>query len=366
MDIKVQGAPNIYICEQGALDKLKDEVEKQNFHKGMVIHGTKSWEVGKEFIEPLQLNTVNVPYSGECSKEEVSRLSKIFASEEADYIIGVGGGKVMDLAKATAHEMNVPHVLVPTLASNCSPWTSLSVFYSEKGKFVKYEVFPKNAFMVVVDPNLIVDSPVEYLRAGIGDTIAKWYEAEVLVKPLSVKPLSVDISLHAARLCRDVLIDEGAVSIEALKKNEVSVSFVKVIETIIMAGGMVGGFGDRFGRIAGAHSIHNGLTVIDNTHNFLHGEKVAYGILVQLAMERRFDEIERLYSYYLELKLPVSLQDLGIVDNISDAIKRIAHASTKEGESILLMAESAASSVEVAMKELETFIYQKKQSTNLI
>ena len=75
---------------------------------------------------------------------------------------------------------------------------------------------------------------------------------------------------------------------------------------------MVGGFGDYYGRVAGAHSIHNGLTVLKETHHALHGEKVAYGILVQLVLENKWTEIEELQVFYENLVLPASLKDLGV------------------------------------------------------
>lgn len=358
--LQVQGAPNLYVCESGALKKMAVYIKQQNFSKGLIIHGEKSWQVAKNYVDSVSLHTEQVKYRGDCTKQEVERISQVAKKSQVDYIVGVGGGKIIDLAKATAHNIQLPYIVVPTLASNCAPWTPLSVFYDEEGAFTHYEMFPQNAFMVAVDPQIIIDSPKSYLRAGIGDTIAKWYEAAVLAEGLEHKPLAVDVSLHAARLCRDVLIQDGASAMEALANQAVTPAFVKVMETIIMAGGMVGGFGDRYGRIAGAHSIHNGLTVLSETHDILHGDKVAYGILVQLALEDRFDEIEKLLSYYEELQLPASLTDLNILTQLEVACAKVAKTATKQGESIHYMEPSSEKAVLIAMKELETFVLNKR------
>ena len=61
--------------------------------------------------------------------------------------------------------------------------------------------------------------------------------------------------------------------------------------------------------MAGAHAIHNGLTFIPETHRVLHGQKVAYGILVQLALEGRTDEIAELIPF---MKGSVFREDLAI------------------------------------------------------
>ncbi|SDZ23442.1 Glycerol dehydrogenase, iron-containing ADH family [Evansella caseinilytica] len=351
--IPVQGAPNFYQCHEGVLERLPELIKQHRLSRGLLIHGEKSWRAAKKFFSTLEINTTNIQYRGECTFAEVARIGELAASDGADFIIGVGGGKVMDIAKAVASETGRPYILVPTLASNCAAWTPLSVFYDQDGNFLKYTVFPTAALVVLVEPRMIIDSPPEYLIAGIGDTIAKWYEADVLIRGLEAKPLAVEIAHQSARLCRDVLLAEGKAAAAALRKKTVTSSFLRVIETIIMAGGMVGGYGEKYGRIAGAHSIHNGLTYVNETHSRLHGDKVAYGILVQLALENNFDEIMQLLPVYRELNLPASLQELGITSGIEDAIDIIAERAVKQGESIHFMNVSTKELVVAAIRELE-------------
>ena len=142
------------------------------------------------------------------------------------------------------------------------------------------------------------------LIAGIADTLAKWYEADVQMATIQDKPVPLEICYYSAKQCKDVLLQylEGAV--QAAKAGKLNDGFVKVVETIIMFSGMVGGFGDHYGRVAGAHSIHNGLTVLEETHHALHGEKVAYGILIQLVLENKWTEINQLLLFYLNLGYP--------------------------------------------------------------
>ncbi|GAA0485820.1 iron-containing alcohol dehydrogenase family protein [Salinibacillus aidingensis] len=337
--LQVRGAPNFYQCEEGILQQLPVKLSEQKLENPAIIHGEKSWEAAKDYIS-LDNAVVHVPYKGDCTHEEVARVADKLRNNEADAVIGVGGGKVLDLAKAAGDELDLPVILIPTLASNCSPWTPLSVFYDGAGNFLHYIVFSKTAHMVLIEPRIIADSPVEYLRAGIGDTIAKWYEAVALTDEIKQKPLSLDIALHAARLCRDVLLDKGTEAIESVRNHQVTPALVKVAETIMMAGGMVGGYGDEYGRIAGAHAIHNGLTTIPETHKFLHGDKVAYGILVQLALENKYDEVTKLLPYYKELNLPTTLAELGIQEHVKEAIDALSEKATIPEESIHLMSVS--------------------------
>ncbi|MFD2043587.1 iron-containing alcohol dehydrogenase family protein [Ornithinibacillus salinisoli] len=358
--LEVKGAPNHYVCHQGVLKTLPTRLKENQLTKGILLHGRKSWEAAKSYFPHFDIPVMNVLYDGECTYEEVQRVSEFTTDHGADFVLAVGGGKIMDIAKAVGNTVNLPVILVPTLASNCAAWTPLSVFYDQKGNFLTYDVFSYSTFMVLVEPDILIDSPVAFMRAGIGDTIAKWYEADVLTRHMTPKPIAVEIAIHAAKLCRDVLLEEGTVAITAMKAKQVTPSFVRVIETIIMSGGMVGSYGDKYGRIAGAHSIHNGITTIPETHVYMHGEKVAYGVLVQIALENRFNEIDFLLPYYHELALPTSLSELGITENTDKTIQLIANASTKSGESIHLMGVSNASELTQAMQLLEEHVTKKR------
>ncbi|RWZ58035.1 iron-containing alcohol dehydrogenase family protein [Halobacillus fulvus] len=349
-NVNVKGAPSFYRCEPGILSQLPDLVNNQMFQKAGLVHGEKSWEAVRSFLPEWPFDVSFEKYKGECSLEENERLCVRFSN--VDVVIGVGGGKILDLAKACGDRLNVPVILIPTLASNCAAWTPLSVFYDQEGNFLNYEIFPTNTFMVLVEPDVLLHAPVEFLRAGIGDTIAKWYEADVLTRDLPEKSIPLEIALYAAKQCRDVLLEEGDSAVESAKERTLSPAFTRAVETIILAGGVVGGFGDHYGRVSGAHSIHNGLTKIDGTHKHLHGDKVAYGILVQLVLEDRFEEIENLLPYYKKLGLPYSLEALYVKPTEAN-IRTIARESTKPEESIHFMGVSNPEEVYKAIHALE-------------
>ncbi|WP_163538554.1 iron-containing alcohol dehydrogenase family protein [Gracilibacillus sp. YIM 98692] len=354
--LHVKGAPNYYQCYEGVLHDLFPLLKQHKFHHALIIHGDTSWIKVQNYFKNPSIKCQFIQYKGQCTHEEVDRIVEEVQGLDIDVIVGIGGGKVVDLAKACGAKANLPVSLVPTLASNCAPWTPLSVFYDQSGNFLEYIIFPDSTYMVLLDPQVVLDSPLPYLRAGIGDTIAKWYEADVLTRSLSQKPVSLDIALHAARLCRDILIDEGEKAIEAIETQHLNHSFNRVIETIIMAGGMVGGYGDHYGRVSGAHSIHNGLTHIEETHQHLHGNKVAYGIFVQLCLEDRLDEIKELLPFYRKMQLPAQLKELGIDHVTEEIVTTIAEGATKPNESIHFMNVSDPKQVKDAIYQLEDFM----------
>lgn len=356
--IRVQGSPSYYACEENVYDRIEDLLVEGRVKKALLLHGEKSWEAARDYLPAFTEVAVSYErYQGECSLKEIERVAHMAGDHESDVIIGLGGGKVMDIAKAAANELNIPVMLLPTLASTCAAWTPLSVIYTEQGDYLRYQPYIKNPWVVLVEPQIIAHSPAAYLRAGIGDTLAKWYEAKALTKTLPEPRVPVMMSLKAAQVCRDVILAESEEALSALGEQRVTPSLLAIMETSILAGGLVGGLGDEYGRIAAAHSVHNGLTQFEETHSFLHGEKVAYGILVQVALEKQLDELQALLSFYEKINLPSSLGKLGLQNN-QETLEKLAAYTLAEGESIHFMEESF--SLEEVVSSIHTVEAYKK------
>ncbi|WP_141604284.1 iron-containing alcohol dehydrogenase family protein [Terrilactibacillus laevilacticus] len=352
----VRGAPQKVRSGRGVLRDLSQELLDNHFSKINLITGLKSWEVAKPYLNlPFEPNIQK--YAGDCTLEEVDRLAELCSSSKGSIVIGVGGGKVLDLSKAVSVKLGIPVVLIPTIISNCSPWAPLSVFYRDH-QYTHFEVFEVSSWSVYLDTDLLIQTPTPYFIQGIGDTLAKWYECDCLYRQLDAPNLLTTIGHQSAKQCFDQLIKYSEEALTAVQTGKVNHAFRHVYETIIGVAGMVGGFGDRVGRIAGAHSIHNGLTALDGTHNVLHGAKVAYGILVQLALEGQIGEIDRLLPFYQKLGLPINLKDLDVEPNILN-MQVIAKRAVNRSESIHFMREEPYKADEVvkAIQTVESIAY---------
>ena len=107
------------------------------------------------------------PFGGECSQNEIDRLRGIAETAQCGAILGIGGGKTLDTAKALAHFMGVPVAIAPTIASTDAPCSALSVIYTDEGEFDRYLLLPNNPNMVIVDTKIIAGAPARLLAAGI-------------------------------------------------------------------------------------------------------------------------------------------------------------------------------------------------------
>ncbi|QKG83969.1 iron-containing alcohol dehydrogenase family protein [Kroppenstedtia pulmonis] len=333
--IPVRPGPDQYLCQGGILIQLEELLQKQGWKRALLIHGDSSWRAARPYLPIRALERCDLlPSIDLCTDREVKRLSNFVDPATQDVIIGVGGGRVMDLAKAVANRRGLPILLIPTLPSTCAACTPLSVFYDDKGAFIRYDIHPQGQRLVLVEPDILLHAPVTSLRAGIGDTLAKWYEAKALSATLVEQPVSIRMGLQAASICRNILLTDGEGALSAIKTNTITPSFLRVIDCILMLGGTVGGFAERYGRVAAAHSVHNALTHVSAAKGWLHGDKVAYGILIQLALTDNWEEIDLLIPYYKALGLPASLSELGVDPGNKELLRLLARTALQKNESI--------------------------------
>lgn len=267
----------------------------------------------KPVLEQQQLSYSSASYTPDCSEASLSALKEAAASHQADLIIGIGGGKALDTAKLLAYQCQLPIVTIPTSGATCAAWTALSNIYSDEGAFL-YDV-PLNHCpdLLILDYNLIQTAPQRTLIAGIGDALAKWYEASV---SSGSSPVTLIIAaVQQARVLRDILFQKSA---DALKEPG-SEAWREVVDATVLLAGVIGGLGGAQCRTVAAHAVHNGLTHLPSAHDALHGEKVAYGILVQLRLEEILQgnqlaasARQQLLKFYSEIGLPQTLEDLGL------------------------------------------------------
>ena len=264
-------------------------------------------------LEQQQLKASFASYSPDCSEASLASLREAVASHQADLIIGLGGGKALDTAKLLAHQCQLPIVTIPTSAATCAAWTGLSNIYSDQGAFLYDVTLLRCPDLLILDYGLIQTAPQRTLIAGIGDALAKWYEASV---SSGSSPVTLIIAaLQQARVLRDILFQKSA---EALKEPG-SEAWREVVDATVLLAGVIGGLGASQCRTVAAHAVHNGLTHLTAAHDVLHGEKVAYGILVQLRLEEMLQgnqlaasARQQLLKFYAEIGLPQTLDDLNL------------------------------------------------------
>lgn len=290
--------------------------------KALAIGGKRAYDIVLPQLTDLEF----VPSSpiDECSETNLHRLQKDVESVQPGLIVAVGGGKVMDSAKLIADRNKIPIVTIPTSGATCAAWTALSNVYSDAGAFQYDVALTQCPDYLIIDYDILATAPRQTLIAGIGDALAKWYEASV--SSASSESTLVISAVQAARVLRDILLQKSKQALE----EPGGMIWQEVVDATIAMAGVIGGLGGAQCRTVAAHAIHNGLTHLPQSHGKLHGEKVAYGILVQLRLEEfQGNQLagsarQQLLQFYREVGLPCHLADLGLGDISLGELCRVA------------------------------------------
>lgn len=337
MTQKIMISPGRYVQGPGAIRQIGEQVK--NLGKRALIIGDKIAfplvrEDVQESLQEHQIEFQAEEFGGECSMPEIDRLKSLGEKFQAEVIIGIGGGKTLDTAKAVAYYLKLPVAIVPTIASTDAPCSALSVIYTPEGVFEKYLVLPSNPNLVLVDTSVVAKAPVRLLVAGMGDALATWFEADACVRAGGKNMpggTATQTALVLARLCYQLLIDHGYRAMLAVERGVATEDVEKVVE----ANTLLSGLGFESGGLAAAHAIHNGLTALEETHHYYHGEKVAFGTLVQMVMENRSnEELAEVLEFCASVGLPITLREIGVTEVTPEKIWKVAQLSCAEGETI--------------------------------
>jgi glycerol dehydrogenase len=275
-----------------------------------------------------------VRFNGECSDEEVERIAGLVKEVGSDVIIGIGGGKTLDAAKAVAYTLALPTAIVPTIASTDAPCSALSVIYTTEGIFKRYLILPRNPDLVLVDTRIVAEAPVRFLVAGMGDALSTWFEAEACQRKYAGNMTGNVGSYTAyalARFCYETLLEYGL----AAKISGEAKVVTPALERIVEANTLLSGLGFESGGLASCHAIHNGLTTLEQTHAYWHGEKVTIGVLASLFLtDKPASVIDTVYTFCEAVGLPTTLAEIGLADVTDEALMRVAGAACAEDETI--------------------------------
>ena len=304
-----------YSVGEDALNSFK-EICMPLGKRVLVIGGEKALAAAKEKLAaafyPYFEIVDTVLYGNECSKKRAEELALLYKDSTVDFVVGVGGGKALDTAKCTAHLLKKSVVTVPTIASTCAATSALSVVYTENHTFSEFWHYEKPAYHCFIDTEIISKAPIGYLRAGIGDTVAKFYETEFSARGRK-KGYSDQMALSVAAMCREPLMESAVSALSLCSEGKTGESLETAARIILVSTGMVSMMINPKFNGAVAHALFYGLTEIDGfEESFLHGDVVGYAAIVQLLLDGQTEEAKRLKRFLKDIGIETTLSERGI------------------------------------------------------
>jgi glycerol dehydrogenase len=327
----VFGSPSRYYQGPGCFDRLGDIV-------GCI--GKRAIVLADAFVLPMlegrlresaaraSLEIQVLPFSGDVTHEAIAALVAAAKAGpldgRADVVVAIGGGKAIDIGKALCHRLGCAVVTVPTAAANDAPTSKNYVVYDDHHVLVDVVHLPENPKAVIADTDIIAGAPRALLVAGIGDAVTKAFEAAQCYAVQGTTMFGERPSLSALALAEAgyrVVRDRAVEGLAVAGTAPPNAAFEKLVEALFLMGGL----GFESGGLSIAHAMTRGLSRVPAAARAMHGQQVAYGLLVQLTLEgRSADFLADMRAFYGAVGLATSLSALGVGDAGEAAFRAIA------------------------------------------
>jgi glycerol dehydrogenase len=327
--------PGKYCQGRGILGELGKHIAPYG-KKAMIL-----WEnflkdaYGEKIINSLQGNGVAFSdelFHGETTKKTAHALADKAKANGCDMVLGIGGGKTIDTAKGAAAFAGLRSIIVPTIASNDAPTSACSVWYDDNGEYDGFDMWTANPDMILADLEVIAQAPVRFLVAGMGDALATYPEAATCFAKRAVcctGGIQTQAAMNWAKLCFETILEYGVLAKQAVEKKAVTPAVEKVVEANILLSGV----GWESGGLATAHAIANSLPMIHETHGLLHGEKVSFGLITQLMLDKTLHKsfIDAVVDFQAAVGLPITFAEMKMQDVSRERLLAFAEAICGEG-----------------------------------
>lgn len=295
---------NVLIIESGAINKVAETLQKNNitgkilYVSDPVVDGLygevvkKQLEsIGKLKVELVENNTISYAMS----------LAERVIATDITCIVSIGGGKVLDVCKYAAYISKVPFLSMPTTMANDGIASPIAVLKRQDNK--PKSLGAKMPTMLLVDTSLVLSSPVQLIKAGIGDTISNYTAL-------------MDWDLACAR-GKDQMYGYAYMmskaSLDGLMKTQydsICPEFLNVLANSLVLSGLAMDFAGSSRPVSGSeHLFSHALDYYGKKPN-LHGIQVALGTIAMLKL------LEKDYSVQLEylkkFEVDINPKNLGI------------------------------------------------------
>ena len=307
-------SPHRYVKRRGLITTLPEFLNRYGKRAFALFDPRMRERYGADVSETLAAGGFEIVAGAlerNCCVEEGEAWVARFSESPVDLVIGMGGGKAIDLAKWVAARLDRPFIAIPTSTATCAATTGISPLYTPGGIY-QHTVASTPPTLTLVDPDILLTQPSRLLAAGMADSMAKWIEAKGMRKQHHKRIFSAS-ALSLARLIYEFLVRKGTRALEDLRKGRWTDTLSEVVDICLLTTGLVSTLGGKVVRVSAAHAFQDAFIGLGSKRDVLHGELVAFGQIVQMALEKTSESlVQRHLILYSRWGLPLTLAALGI------------------------------------------------------
>jgi glycerol-1-phosphate dehydrogenase [NAD(P)+] len=251
-------------------------------------------EAGSHPMQKIEVRGANI--------EELERVESY--SNEIDFLVGVGGGRPIDLAKQAGFNKDIPFISIPTAASH-DGFGSARASIRQEGRKTSMQAIPPIA--VVADTTIITKAPKRLLAAGVGDVISN----QTAVLDWKLEGPKADYSEYAAALSEMAaqLVEDGIEKVASGTEEGVRL----VVKALISSGVAMSIAGTSRPASGGEHKFSHWLDANCDTPA-LHGEQCGLGSIVTMYLHG--GDWQKIRDTLKAVNAPIDADSLGIDDDI--------------------------------------------------
>ncbi|MCJ8056743.1 iron-containing alcohol dehydrogenase [Shinella curvata] len=325
--VTVFGAPGRYIQGQGAWRLVGDCAATLGARAVLVIDATIRDMLAGQLEESCAAAGVELQilsFAGHLGAATGAELQAQLDGAVAA-VLAAGGGRAIDAGKALAEQLGSGLITLPTVASNDAPTSKNFVLYEDGHRMLEVRHLMRNPDFVIVDTDILSKAPKALFRAGMGDALAKKFEAEACFNSgggTMFLARSTRLAHQIADTCYETLMRHGAGAWAVVGTGNVTEDFDAAVEAMILMAGL----GFESGGLSLPHALTRGIPLLPGGGDVLHGIQVAWALIVHFEA-LGFEPPPELVRLYNVVGLPLSLQEMGVAVPSRAQLAAVAEAT---------------------------------------
>jgi len=298
--------PRIVVTGPGVLEQLPAVIAELDLpERGLIVCDSNTLKIaGRQVNEYLEIGghqMKKVVVEG-ANSQELLRVED--ALDGIDFLVGVGGGRPIDLAKQAGFNKNIPFVSIPTAASH-DGFGSARSSIRQAGRKTSMQAIPPIA--VVADTTIISRAPSRLLAAGVGDIVSN----QTAVLDWRLDGQKADYSEYAAALSEMAaqLVEDGIEKVASGTEEGVRL----VVKALISSGVAMSIAGTSRPASGGEHKFSHWLDA-NSDNPALHGEQCGLGSIVTMYLHG--GDWEKIRNTLKAVNAPINSKGLGMDDGM--------------------------------------------------
>lgn len=341
------GAGRYFQCP-GALKLIGQEVSFYG-NKAFLLFGDEDVKAKTLPAMEASLRAHNVDFEvcvfeGPSTIKSFNKAAQMIKDAGASAVVGIGGGRIIDIAKGAGDIADVNIFTAPTSAATCAAYAVLYVIYGEDGSIMGSGFLKREISGVLVDTDIVIKNcPKRYFISGIADAMAKKPEFAFTMLNLGKEGMiaTSEIATMIGDYTYSNYLKKGGEAVKDFENGKVNLLTDDFVNMNVMLTGMVSDLSTGGKQLAIAHNFYDAICCLhpEIRKDYLHGELVGMALPLQIYVNGGTQgEISELKDFLTKLGVPMSLRAVGFPDDEKafDRLVDYIHRKTIEDDEELL------------------------------